>query len=461
MSASTGDRAAPAAWRRVREPGGRPSEETDARSRALGVRARARLRGLYAILAVGAGTVSAGAVEHPPDATALPERVAVRSLEVRGNDRTKKETVRSLLPREPPALYSPEELAEFERRLGNLEIFDRVQVEVRGDVLRVTVREKWTLIPSLDLSTGRTLRDTYVLLGLDEFNLLGRAVNLGASVSWEQRGMNGAIWWWEHPYNPRAGGFMAWADYTSAHLRFDEEVGWYRDRVGGGAGWALPFSYGSSWRVEASAFVYRERFAEVEGDVTPPDGVGFGSTLVASWDRYRWHDLVPEGYLATVHLTTSAFLPAVEPRHELGATLIAAWSPTETTALVGRAAVEGVSPGNVNHSLLLGSFYGVRGLDDAFFRNEAHALGTVELRQAWRFAARWALQGVAFADAASFSAMDVTGTAQGPWQHALGVGGGARLVPTLLSGRLLRVDLARLLVPEQRWFLQVGLSQYF
>src|SRR5690554_1989754 len=426
MSASTGDRAAPAAWRRVREPGGRPSEETDARSRALGVRARARLRGLYAILAVGAGTVSAGAVEHPPDATALPERVAVRSLEVRGNDRTKEETVRSLLPREPPALYSPEELAEFERRLGNLEIFDRVQVEVRGDVLRVTVREKWTLIPSLDLSTGRTLRDTYVLLGLDEFNLLGRAVNLGASVSWEQRGMNDAIWWWEHPSQPRAGGFMAWADYTSAHLRFDEEVGWYRDRVGGGAGWALPFSYGSSWRVEASAFVYRERFAEVEGDVTPPDGVGFGSTLVASWDRYRWHDLVPEGYLATVHLTTSAFLPAVEPRHELGATLIAAWSPTETTALVGPAAV-----------------------------------GTVELRQAWRFAARWALQGVAFADAASFSAMDVTGTAQGPWQHALGVGGGARLVPTLLSGRLLRVDLARLLVPEQRWFLQVGLSQYF
>src|SRR5690606_27486158 len=89
MSASTGDRAAPAAWRRVREPGGRPSEETDARSRALGVRARARLRGLYAILAVGAGPVSAGAVERPPDATALPERVAGRSLEGRGDEERK------------------------------------------------------------------------------------------------------------------------------------------------------------------------------------------------------------------------------------------------------------------------------------------------------------------------------------------------------------------------------------
>lgn len=388
------------------------------------------------------------------------EPVAIRHMEVRGNERTQKETVRSLLPREPPARYSTAEIEEFERRLGNLEIFDRVQIEVKDDTLRVTLREKWTLIPTLDFSTGRTLRDTYVLLGVDEFNLLGRAVNLGASVSWEQRGANGAVWWWEHPYNPHSGGFLTWADYTSANFRFEEELGWYRDRTGLGLGWNLPYSYGSSWRFQVSAFAYRERLSDVEGGAIATTGVALGNTLVASWDRYRWHDLVPEGSVVTLALTTSAFLPMAEPRHEASGTAQAAWSPTETTAFVGRVALEGASPGNVNHSLLLGSFYGVRGLDDAFFRNEAQALGSLELRQAWRFAARWALQGVAFADAASFSSMDATGEAHGPWQQALGVGWGARLVPTFLSGRLLRVDLARLLVPEQRWFLQVGFSQY-
>lgn len=382
-------------------------------------------------------------------------------LVVRGNERTRPATVSSLLPREPPARYTADELIEFERRLNNLEIFDGVLVQLVGDELRVTVREKWTLIPSVDFATGKTLRDTYVALGIDEYNLLGRAINLGASFSWEQRGPNGSVWWWEHAYNPRRGGLLAWAEYTSASFRFPEDLGWYRDRMGGGVGWNLPYSYGSPLRYEISAFAYSERLSEVEGNPTAASGTAFGTTLVATWDRYQWHDLVPSGYVVSGYLTTAAFVPSAEPRHEVGGNLRVAWSPTATTALVSRVALDTVTPGNVNHSVLLGSFYGVRGLDDAFFRNEVQSLGTVELRQSWRFAPRWALQGVLFADGARFSSMTPAGQGGQAWQSAFGAGFGARLVPTWLSGVLLRADLARLLVPEERWFLQVGFSQYF
>jgi hypothetical protein len=379
---------------------------------------------------------------------------------VRGNERTHASTVSSLLPRDPPARYTPDEIDEFERRLGNLELFDRIQVEVVGEELRITVREKWTLIPSVDFATGKTFRDTYVSLGVDEYNMLGRAINLGASISWEQRGPQGTVWWWEHAYDPRRGGFLAWAEYTSASFRFREALGWSRDRMGGGLGWNLPYSYGSPLRYEVSAFAYTERLSEVEGIPTPRAGVAFGTTVLATWDRYQWHDLVPSGYLVSGYLTTAAFVPATEARHELGGTVRAAWSPTSTTAVVTRLALEAVPAGNVNHSLLLGSFYGVRGLEDAFFRNDVQSLGSVELRQSWRFATRWALQGVAFADGARFSPMTPPGEGAQPWQSAFGAGFGARLVPTWLSGVLLRADLARLLVPEQRWFLQLGLSQY-
>lgn len=54
--------------------------------------------------------------------------------------------------------------------------------------------------------------------------------------------------------------------------------------------------------------------------------------------------------------------------------------------------------GNPNFSNLLGSFDGVRGLEDATYHTWAHALLNAELRQAVRLASRWALQGVVFAD---------------------------------------------------------------
>ena len=170
------------------------------------------------------------------------------AVDIRGVKRTRPSTVLSLLPRDPPAGFSADEIDELERRLNNLGIFDAVAVRIEGRRLIVELREKWTLIPDVELSTGRTFADTYVSLGLTEFNLAGTAASLGATASWEERGPNGAVTWSEHEYNPRAGALSAEAGYESASLRFASGDGWYRDRAGGWVGVAAPLS---PWRAPA------------------------------------------------------------------------------------------------------------------------------------------------------------------------------------------------------------------
>jgi hypothetical protein len=49
--------------------------------------------------------------------------------------------------------------------VNNLGVFDDVAIAIEKEWLIVTVREKWTLIPSFDLATGTTLEDSFVLLG--------------------------------------------------------------------------------------------------------------------------------------------------------------------------------------------------------------------------------------------------------------------------------------------------------
>jgi hypothetical protein len=116
--------------------------------------------------------------------------------------------------------------------------------------------------------------------------------------------------------------------------------------------------------------------------------------------------------------------------------------------------------GNPNHSYLIGSIYGVRGLEDSFYRNWIQGFVNVELRQAIPIFDRFAVQVVAFADGALFERLTVRGE-RGDFERALSAGAGARIVPTFLTQLLLRVDLARLLWPESTWFWQVGVTQYF
>jgi outer membrane protein assembly factor BamA len=144
---------------------------------------------------------------------------AISSCTLSGGNRTPPSTVCDLLPRPPPSLYSAEELAEFERRLANLAIFDAVHVQERNGQLQVVARERWTLIPIFEIATGGSLENTFVLFGLTEYNTLGSANETAIVASYERRGINFAA-----SYSPHVFRSSAW---TPAFTIFREsfEVG--------------------------------------------------------------------------------------------------------------------------------------------------------------------------------------------------------------------------------------------
>ena len=65
-----------------------------------------------------------------------------------------------------------------------------------------------------------------------------------------------------------------------------------------------------------------------------------------------------------------------------------------------------------------------------------------------------------FVDAGGFERLTATG-GRGQAVFALSAGGGLRVVPTWLSGLVLRFDVSHLFAPEPAFGFQYGLSQYF
>jgi hypothetical protein len=354
------------------------------------------------------------------------EEVALDVVEIRGARRTRPTTITGLLPRDLPALFTSEELEELDRRLNNLAIFDSVEVRVEGRRLVVELREKWTLIPDVEFTTGRTLADTYVSLGVTEYNLAGTAAQLGVAASWEQRGPNGGISWTQHEYSPRSGAFSGEGGYASSSFRFESGDAWYRDQAGGSLAWQPPYHFGAPARGKLGVVIFHERVSRQEGAYAPPSGMTLGGELEVSRDRYTWRDLAPSGTQLSFGLGAGGFVPAGQARLYGLVRGLGAVSPTETTALLGQVVLEVMNAGNANHSLLLSSQNGVRGL----------------------------------ADAAAFAPMDAQGQRQ-PGERAFAAGGGLRLVPTWLAEIVVRVDAGRLVAPEARWFVQLGLNQYF
>lgn len=116
--------------------------------------------------------------------------------------------------------------------------------------------------------------------------------------------------------------------------------------------------------------------------------------------------------------------------------------------------------GNPNHSLLIGSISGIRGLSDNLYRNRAQAYTNLEFRHGISVAPRWAVQGIVFSDFGTFQSFTEEGVLRS-WQGAVNVGAGIRIIPTFLSNTLLRVDMAQLLSPSHNTLLQIGITQYF
>jgi hypothetical protein len=394
-------------------------------------------------------------------AQAEPDRA--QPVAVYGISRTRLDTVLELLPRAPPNLYSDIELVEFERRLANLGIFDLVSVTRGETTIEVQLREKWTLIPMFDLSTGSTWRDTFVSLSATEYNFLGRALQLTAAVWHEARGWAGALGLAEHGYNPHRGAFNLNLEYVSSEYWFDESGdAWTVLGPGVQLLYQLPIPHGTRFAFAFGLGYRYEDNLDPISRVRPRDGNHFNAELTTFWENYRWSDFAPAGVHVRLRLLPGVFLSDGPAAPRMAAELwgLGAHAFNDSLVLMVQLNATIMNLGHPNFSFLLGSFGGVRGLQDAVHHVWAAAFTNVELRYAWRFAERWALQGVLFSDAAVFDRVDSRGR-DAPGEWAASAGAGLRLIPSFLAEIVLRIDAGRAFHPEPGWFWQWGLSQYF
>lgn len=390
------------------------------------------------------------------------DTLLIEMVHIDGLVRTAEQTLLRLLPRPIPGEFSAAELAEFQRRIRNLSLFDHVQTRLDGKALRVVVEEKITLAPIVSITSGSSIKDLNATFGLVEYNVWGSATQLGAAFNYSQRGPNLDVWLSQHAFEPHRWAKELKGSYSSNGIRFaDSGTSWTRNRLGGEFELKGPYGYGSPLRYEVVLKVYRESVEEEKGSARPDDGLYVGLIPELTWDRYHWHDLVPSGYRLALELRPGFFFGENQQRHEVKVRYLQAIPLGATSVAMINGVAEAVNnSGNPNHSLLLGSITGIRGLSDNLYRNRTHTYANVELRYAITVAPRWALQGVLFSDAGGFESFTERGQLRA-WQGAVNVGAGLRVIPTFLSNTLLRVDAARLFVPVQNWLVQVGITQYF
>lgn len=409
------------------------------------------------VLVLPAMAHPAVAAEHRVE----PGIVSIKTIEISGLIHTKEDTIRRLLPQPVPALFSSQEIEEFERRIRNLSLFDRVAVAVHGEDLTVAVQEKVTLSPILSFTSGTSLKDLNATAGLVEYNVNGTGTQIGGQFNYSQRGPNVELWVSEHAYRPDRWAKEVKGSYNVNGIRFaDSSTTWTRNRIGGELELKGPFAYGSPLRYEVVAEFYRETVQDSTG-TRPQDGYYVGLIPELTWDRYHWHDLVPSGYRIGVELRPGYFFGANRQRHEGRVRYLQGIPLTPMTVLMINAAAEAVNNSrNPNHSLLIGSIAGIRGLSDNLYRNQTQTYLNLELRHAVQVAPRWAVQGVLFSDVGAFQPFTETGSAK-IWIGAVNVGTGLRVVPTFLANTLLRMDYAQLLAPSRNSLLQIGITQYF
>ena len=402
---------------------------------------------------------------HPALAAPPPEPPAQEPparLEVRGAERTATSTFEVLLPRPAPAHYTSAELAEFERRLNNLGIFDEVSVAREPGVIVVVVREKWTLIPTIDFAIGHPLIDSYAMLGVTDYNFLGTASQLAVRAYRKERGFGAEVAFNEHVYGRNRWARGANAAYDTAQLRFADGSRWTLTSASGALWFTSPPVFSEHLNYEVGVLYSREDVSDVVGSNHPEDTHHVASSMMFTWDQFRWDDLVPSGLRFTFSLTSGMLagpsLAQLSDKADFGLQAALPLSADAVLMVRGEAAV--ASRGNPNLGFLLGGIEGVRGLEDGYYRNWLQTYWNVELRHSSRLSSRWAVQSVLFSDSALFEQLDSDG-GRGAGGRALSFGYGGRLIPTWLANLMLRWDFAHLTLPRNGWAAQFGLSQYF
>jgi outer membrane protein assembly factor BamA len=231
------------------------------------------------------------------------QSIEITSIEIQGNESTKKETLIEILPRELPAQMTHAEISEYSRRIKNLGIFEYVSVVKQRNTLLVNLRRKTTLSPIIDLTTGKSLEDTSAKFGLNEYDFLGTATKLGAQASYDDRNLNFQAWIAEHDYRNNRWARELEVYKLSSSFRFDESKDeWKRHRLGAAFEIVSPFRYDSPLLYEFQVQVYKETYSDDTTDKNQESAIYYGGLFEVIYDRYSWNDLHPDGFKGVVEM---------------------------------------------------------------------------------------------------------------------------------------------------------------
>jgi outer membrane protein assembly factor BamA len=161
------------------------------------------------------------------------ETVVIEQIRIQGLLRTTERTITDLLVQRVPGSFSPAEIAEFERRIRNLSIFDHVSITIHEQVLTIQVSEKFMLAPILNFTSGSSPQDLNATAGLVEYNLGGTG-SVGWAVQLQSAGTQCRYLAVLPQFPPDAMGQSGQRLVHVNGIRFaDSSTQWNRNRIGG------------------------------------------------------------------------------------------------------------------------------------------------------------------------------------------------------------------------------------
>ncbi len=375
--------------------------------------------------------------------------------------------------------FELEEFNESMRKLRALPLFYEVIPlvfikENRSIKISIQVKERWTTSPVFLIGGGGGV--SYFTLGLQDINVLGRFLEVGARYVNFDGAHSGGVWF----RNPR---------FLDRHLRVSSEIARQErtrelytpmaQRTGtynlvrrkfsvGLDNEFFPFvTLGTGYEFDGDSFsqnhltkIMHDENAKFSFD-QPRNSRAHILRLTASVGRIRNESYVFEGFLSeSVFEATSTSLGSADDFFKITQTFLAHYIPAENQTLSLRLSLGLANTSAIQHQFFVGGLESVRGFKDGQFHGKRYWLGNFEYRVPSIVHRVFVMQHIFFADAAS--AGDTWNETR-PSRQTTGVsvGTGVRFVSPVIHRFTMRADYAWAVLPQNTSGLSFGIQQFF
>ena len=402
------------------------------------------------------------------------EVLVVEEVEIEGLERTKRYVVEREYAFDVGQPARMEDVEKTERRLGNLPMFNRVNIEVEFideplARLRIEVDEQWTLVPTGNFRITDDVR--LFRVGARDVNLLGRSLETGVVYEWRS-GVHSGEGWFRYPrlFGRRLELGVEGAYRNRVFTLYDDE-----GQVEGGfllRNIAVevelqqefrPWLYGGG-RLEVTDDAAGLRsVGEAIEEVQRQEDLPAPTTLIRPGVLVQLGRIDDEGFLAdgisweTVVDGASRHLGSTESFLEVNSQLNFARTLPLRSLFISRLSVGATGAETEYYRLFVGGLDEVRGFRDMRFRGNRRIFANLEYRIPSVVTDWVVLQHLLFVDAASVA---------DEWADmrridAVSTGVGLRIKSPKIHSLVIRIDVARSLHGDGRSPWSFGGNQFF